>query len=82
MVADEISGSTINGSAESLAPADLSVTRLKPYPDADGGIAEIAAWSRRIAEAGARNGGPLIWAPTRSTPRPIARCWPGSCKPL
>ncbi|MEU7863170.1 alpha/beta fold hydrolase [Nonomuraea sp. NPDC049141] len=43
-----------------LETRDLSLTRLKPYPDADGGIAENAAWSRRIAEACARNGGPLI----------------------
>ncbi|MBB5082000.1 alpha/beta hydrolase [Nonomuraea endophytica] len=43
-----------------LEPRDLDLTRLKPYPDADGGIAANAAWSRRIAEACARNGGPLI----------------------
>ncbi|MGW0058853.1 alpha/beta hydrolase [Streptosporangium sandarakinum] len=43
-----------------LATGDLSVTKLKPYPDADGGIADNLAWSRRIAEACARNGGPLI----------------------
>ncbi|MEV6154770.1 alpha/beta hydrolase [Nonomuraea sp. NPDC052129] len=43
-----------------LATGDLSFTKLKPYPDADGGIAANAAWSRRIAEACARNGGPLV----------------------
>ncbi|MGI5491098.1 alpha/beta hydrolase [Microtetraspora malaysiensis] len=57
-----------------LAPADLSLTRLKPYPDADGGIAENAAWSRRIAEACARNGGPLIrHISTRNHARDIDR---------
>ncbi|HUR08994.1 MAG TPA: alpha/beta hydrolase [Nonomuraea sp.] len=43
-----------------LETRDLSLTKLKPYPGADGGIAENVAWSRRIAEACARNGGPLI----------------------
>ncbi|AQZ68159.1 hypothetical protein BKM31_47830 [[Actinomadura] parvosata subsp. kistnae] len=43
-----------------LDQEDLAFTRLKPYPAADGGIAENAAWSRRIAEACARNGGPLL----------------------
>ncbi|MCC5577508.1 alpha/beta fold hydrolase [Microtetraspora sp. AC03309] len=57
-----------------LAPADLSLTRLKPYPDADGGVAENAAWSRRIAEACARNGGPLIrHISTRNHARDIDR---------
>ncbi|MEV4305351.1 alpha/beta hydrolase [Nonomuraea sp. NPDC049624] len=57
-----------------LAPADLSLTRLKPYPDADGGIAGNAAWSRRIAEACARNGGPLIrHISTRNHARDIDR---------
>lgn len=39
---------------------DTAATLLKPYPDADGDIAANAAWSRRIAEACARNGGPLL----------------------
>ncbi|TMR91660.1 alpha/beta hydrolase [Nonomuraea basaltis] len=53
---------------------DLSLTKLKPYPDADGGIAENVAWSRRIAEACARNGGPLIrHISTRNEARDIDR---------
>jgi pimeloyl-ACP methyl ester carboxylesterase len=43
-----------------LAHEDLATVRLKPYPAADGGIAGNAAWSHRIAEACARNGGPLL----------------------
>ncbi|MGN9789221.1 alpha/beta hydrolase [Nonomuraea sp. ZG12] len=57
-----------------LATRDLSLTKLKPYPDADGGIAENVAWSRRIAEACARNGGPLIrHISTRNEARDIDR---------
>ncbi|WP_043623056.1 alpha/beta hydrolase [Nonomuraea candida] len=57
-----------------LEARDLSVTRLKPYPDADGGIAENLAWSRRIAEACARNGGPLLrHISTRNEARDIDR---------
>ncbi|MEO3873723.1 alpha/beta hydrolase [Nonomuraea sp. B12E4] len=47
-----------------LAHEDLAMVRLKPYPAADGGVAENASWSRRIAEACARNGGPLFQAIT------------------
>ncbi|MEV4169242.1 alpha/beta hydrolase [Nonomuraea sp. NPDC049709] len=43
-----------------LAREDTAFTRLKPYPAADGDISENVAWSRRIAEACARNGGPLL----------------------
>ncbi|MEW9548362.1 alpha/beta hydrolase [Nonomuraea sp. NPDC050783] len=43
-----------------LEDRDVSLIRLKPYPGADGDIAGNLAWSRRIAEACARNGGPLI----------------------
>ncbi|SEH03013.1 Pimeloyl-ACP methyl ester carboxylesterase [Nonomuraea solani] len=57
-----------------LETRDLAFTRLKPYPDADGGIAENVAWSRRIAEACARNGGPLIrHISTRNEARDIDR---------
>lgn len=57
-----------------LEARDLNLTRLKPYPDADGGIAENVAWSRRIAEACARNGGPLIrHISTRNEARDIDR---------
>ncbi|MGW5688360.1 alpha/beta hydrolase [Nonomuraea sp. NPDC003754] len=57
-----------------LESSDLSLTRLKPYPDADGGIAENVAWSRRIAEACARNGGPLVrHISTRNEARDIDR---------
>lgn len=43
-----------------LAHEDLAPTLLKPWPSADGGITENVNWSRRIAEACARNGGPLM----------------------
>ncbi|MFC4117196.1 alpha/beta hydrolase [Nonomuraea zeae] len=57
-----------------LDARDVSFTKLKPYPDADGGIAENVAWSRRIAEACARNGGPLIrHISTRNEARDIDR---------
>ncbi|WP_211370737.1 alpha/beta hydrolase [Nonomuraea turkmeniaca] len=57
-----------------LETRDLALTRLKPYPDADGGITENVAWSRRIAEACARNGGPLIrHISTRNEARDIDR---------
>ncbi|MER6948432.1 alpha/beta hydrolase [Nonomuraea sp. NPDC000554] len=39
---------------------DLAPTRLKPWPSADGDITENVNWSRRIAEACARNAGPLL----------------------
>ncbi|WP_432930009.1 alpha/beta hydrolase [Microbispora sp. CA-135349] len=43
-----------------LAHEDLAPTLLKPYPSADGDITQNAAWSRRIADACARNGGPVL----------------------
>jgi len=43
-----------------LAHEDLAPTLLKPYPSADGDIKRNAAWSRRIADACARNGGPVL----------------------
>lgn len=57
-----------------LEPRDLSLTKLKPYPAADGDITGNAAWSRRIAEACAKNGGPLIrHISTRNEARDIDR---------
>lgn len=43
-----------------LAPEDLSLTKLRPWPSADGGIAENAAFAERIANACAARGGPLL----------------------
>ncbi|KUJ65919.1 hypothetical protein ACZ90_42745 [Streptomyces albus subsp. albus] len=39
---------------------DLALTRLHPYPDADGGIDGNVATGRRLAERCARNGGPVL----------------------
>ncbi|MFB9202458.1 alpha/beta hydrolase [Nonomuraea spiralis] len=43
-----------------LTDADTTLTKLKPYPAADGDISENVAWSHRLAEACARNGGPML----------------------
>ncbi|GLW09107.1 hypothetical protein Misp01_42360 [Microtetraspora sp. NBRC 13810] len=57
-----------------LAHADLDPTLLKPWPDADGGIARNTAWSRRLAAACARNGGPVVRSiSTRTAARDIER---------
>ncbi|WP_328318642.1 alpha/beta hydrolase [Streptomyces sp. NBC_00388] len=43
-----------------IDPADRHLVTLRSWPAADGGIAENIAGSRRIAEACARNGGPVL----------------------
>ncbi|MEU6477478.1 alpha/beta hydrolase [Streptomyces sp. NPDC047017] len=43
-----------------LAPADLALTTLRPWPAVDGSVAGNLAAARRMAGACARNGGELI----------------------
>ncbi|MEV6954394.1 alpha/beta hydrolase [Streptomyces sp. NPDC051183] len=43
-----------------LAPEDRYLTTLRSWPGPDGGITENVARSRRVAEACARNGGPVL----------------------
>jgi pimeloyl-ACP methyl ester carboxylesterase len=43
-----------------LAHEDLSLVKLRPWPAADGDIAENVATARRLADTCARNGGPVL----------------------
>ncbi|WP_431042886.1 alpha/beta hydrolase [Streptomyces sp. P1-3] len=43
-----------------LGHDDLALVNLRPWPDADGGIERNATTGRRLAEACARNGGPVL----------------------
>ncbi|MGW3185654.1 alpha/beta hydrolase [Kitasatospora sp. NPDC001119] len=43
-----------------LDPADLSMVKLRPWPAADGSIDGNLATARRVADACARNGGPVL----------------------
>lgn len=57
-----------------IAQQDLAPERLRPWPDADGGIAENVVIERRVAEACVRDGGALVRSiGTRTAARDIDR---------
>ncbi|MEC3957426.1 alpha/beta hydrolase [Nocardia sp. CDC153] len=57
-----------------LAQSDLALERLRPWPDADGGIAGIVDVQRRIAASCVREGGALVRSiGTRTEARDIDR---------
>ncbi|MEV7357880.1 alpha/beta hydrolase [Kitasatospora sp. NPDC091276] len=57
-----------------LEHADLAMVKLRPWPAADGSIDDNLATARRVAEACARNGGPVLRSiSTRNEARDVDR---------